>query len=154
MDENYEKQLEARIELELKGLPDLHAPATLRSKVMLRLERSAELAWYRRPLQDWPIGWQAACLTLFLGTVAVLCLGLWALPQTPEFTLLAHQATGWLGSLEMICNVLALVGNALIVAAKGMGTIFLVSLLAAGALGWGACLGLGTMAVRLALARR
>ncbi len=154
MNSNYEKQLEARIDRELKRLPDLEAPARLSSKVMLLLERRATMPWYRQSLPHWPVGLQAACVALCLAIVAGFCFGLWKLPETHEYTLLTQQAAGWLSSLEVLWNALTVLGNALSLAAKQMGTTFLIAVVAVGALAWTACLGLGTMAVRLALARR
>ena len=60
MNSEYEKRLEAEIERELKGLPELTAPGTLVSRVMAAIEQRADRPWYRQPWQAWPVALRAA----------------------------------------------------------------------------------------------
>ena len=55
MSAEYEKQLEAAIKRELKGLPDLPAPRTLMTRVLTAIENQSRLPWYRHPWQTWPV---------------------------------------------------------------------------------------------------
>jgi hypothetical protein len=151
---DYEAKLEAEIELELQGLPELAAPATLVPRVMAALACAAAVRWYRRPWENWPLAARAAAFALLLAVFGGLCLGSRQAIQSAGFTL----ATGKLGELtssfDTAQSALNAIAVACILAIRQLGTGFLVGLCAAVALGYALCLGLGTLCVRLAFARR
>jgi hypothetical protein len=69
-------------------------------------------------------------------------------------SIISRQAAGWFSGLTTLWNALnALVGT-LAQAVQQLGRGFLIGALAAVALAWAMCLGVGTACVRLAFARR
>src|SRR5437764_13255978 len=66
-----DKKLELQIDRQLKGLPELDAPAGLVPRVMAALAARAALPWYRQSWSQWPVAmrWSsfAALLALFGG---------------------------------------------------------------------------------------
>src|SRR6266571_5146207 len=73
----YEKQLEAAVDRELKALPELPAPANLVSRVMAAIAARANLPWYHQSWQTWSVGLRAAALVLLLAFFGGLCFGTW-----------------------------------------------------------------------------
>lgn len=154
MNPDYEKQLEAAIDRELKGLGDLPAPATLVSRVMRTLEQRAALPWYRRAWQTWPMVWQAASLTAMLVVFGGICFGVVELSQAASTTAPAHQVGGWLASVGAVFKTLGVLAEAVVLAVRHLGLVLLIGCTVGIALAYAACLGLGTAWMRLALARR
>ena len=154
MNSEYEEKLAAEIDRELKALPALKAPPTLLRRVMAALEVRQRLPWYRQAWSAWPVPLRAAALIILVSFFASLCLGVWKLPETEGYMTASRHAAGWLAGLTTLWNALnALVATfANIVQRLGQG--FLIGALAAAALAWAMCLGLGTACVRLACARR
>ena len=65
---DYEKQLEAVVDRELKGLRELTAPEALMSRIAAAIEQRS--IWYQRPWPMWPLGIQAASLLLLIEMTA------------------------------------------------------------------------------------
>lgn len=154
MKPEYEKQLEREIDRELKALPELPAPPGLTARVRLTIERRAEQAWYRQPWQMWSTALRAASLALLLVLFAGLCLlGVW-LGHSDILVGAAGRLSPLLASVSAGGNALNALWGAGVLAVKQVGTGLLWAGAVALVIGYGMCLGLGTMCVRLALARR
>ena len=154
MNSEHEERLAAEIDRELKALPELKAPSTLLGRVMRAIEVRQRLPWYRQAWSAWPVPLRAAALLILVSFFASLCLGVWKLPDTESYMTASRQAAGWFSGLTTLWNALnALVGT-LAQAVQQLGRGFLIGALAAVALAWAMCLGVGTACVRLALASR
>lgn len=152
MNPEYEKELAAEIDRELKGLPELSAPRTLAHRVMRAIGRTA-LPWYRRSWQRWPLGLQAATLGLLLALFGALCYGGWKLPETSSFDAARHQVHGWTAGAAAVWNTLSVLLGAVILAVKNLSTGFLAAGLMAVAFAYALSLGLGKVCLRLASVR-
>lgn len=154
MNPEYEKQLEAAVDRELKGLPELRAPEGLASRVMAAIDDQAGAAWHRQAWQTWPASVRWALLTLLLASFGALYFGTWELSHTPSFLAATHQAHGWFSTLDAVWNALAVVVSALGLVIKDLGNGVMFACLAALLFGYALLVGLGTVYVRLAFARR
>jgi hypothetical protein len=154
MQPEYERQLEAEIDRELKGLPELSAPHTLVSRVMSEIEGRAEVAWYCQPWQMWPAAVRIGSLVILLVLFGGLCLAGQRLAHGETFISAAHRLGHWLSGVSALGNAVSVLLSAAVLAVKQIGTGFIVAALAALAIGYAMCLGLGTACVRLAFARR
>ena len=154
MNPQYERELEAEIARELKGLPQLPAPHTLVSRVMLAIEGRANVAWYRLPWQMWPVALRLGSLVILLALFGGLCFAAGRLTQGEAFVGAAHNLGQWLAGISALGNAVGVLLDAAALAVKQLGTGFIVAALLAVAAGYAMCLGLGTVCVRLALARR
>lgn len=154
MNPDYERQLETRIDRELKQLGELSAPATLAPRVIRVIEQRTARLWYRCSWQTWPLGLQAASLAALLAMFGGLCWGVWELTRAGAVTAGAQKFAGEFAGLDMIWRTLGVLGNALMLSVQNLETGFIVGgvmvLLAA----YATCVGLGTVCVRLAMARR
>ena len=56
--------LERLVDRELQRLPAPRAPETLLPRVMAAVDAAARRPWYTRAWFTWPLGWQAASVTL------------------------------------------------------------------------------------------
>jgi len=154
MREEYEKRLEADIDRELKGLPELIAPHTLVLRVMAAIEKRLNLPWYRRSWQMWPVGLQVISMGVLLAVFGGICFGTWKLTQLESFSSAMQQAGGWFSGIKALGHAAYVVFNAGILMMKHLGTGFIIACAVALALGYAACVSLGTLYVRLGLARR
>ena len=154
MNSQYPERLAAGIDQELKSLPELQAPSTLIPRVSAAIEQRRSAPWYRQPWHAWPVLMRAAALVILAVFFASLCFGAWRLPDTENYLAATRHAAGWLSGLTSLWNALnALIGT-LAQAVQQLGRGFLLGCLAAVALAWAMCLGLGTVCVRLVLARQ
>ena len=154
MNHDYEKQLEAAIDRELKGLGELPAPATLGSRVMRAVEQRAALPWYRRAWQTWPMPMQAVSLTALVVVFGGISYGVVELFQVASATSSAHQVGGWFASIAALFKSVAVLGEALVLTTRHFGMAVLIGCVAGIVLAYAACFGLGAAWVRLAMARR
>jgi hypothetical protein len=154
MNSDYEKQLEARIDRELRRLPELAAPATLIPRVMAAIEGRAAVRWYRRPWLEWPLPARGVSFGLLLAVFGGVGFGIWALLGTPGFAAASGELAGLGSFIAMAQNTLNVVAGALVLGVKQLGTGFMIGVCAAVALGYVLCVGLSTLCVRLAFARR
>lgn len=151
MTPDYEKQLEAQIDAELKGLGELRAPATLAPRVMRLLEQRAMRPWYRQSWSNWPRGVQVASFASLALMFAGLCAGVWMLANGGAGQGIGSLLGGLSRNVELVFNMIDVVQGALVVAAQHFGTWFMVGCIAALAAVWTACIGLGTVFVRLGM---
>lgn len=154
MNENKNSQLEAAVDRELKALPNLRAPQTLLPRVMAVIEQRAGLPWYRRAWQTWPLPLQAVSMLVLLVAFAGLCLGSWQLVNAPAVASATSEASGWIRILSRTLSTLGVLVNALALAVRSLGPLVLFGIMMALLLGYAACVGFGTLYVRLAFARR
>ena len=154
MNENQNAQLEAAIDRELKALPHLSAPQTLLPRIMATLERRTVLPWYRRAWQTWPMPLQLSSLFVLLAVFGGLCFGSWELMHAPVVASATTEASGWLRLLNGLLNTLGVLAKALALAVESLGPLVIGGVVLAVLAGYAACLGFGTLYVRLAFARR
>jgi hypothetical protein len=154
MNPDYEKRLEARIDRELKELGEWQAPATLASRVMRAVERRAALPWYRRSWQTWPVGLQWASLAALLAMAGGLCFGAWNLAHSTAGTTGAREVAQGFAGLGVFWRTLNVLGGAAVLSVRHLGTGFIVGSVAVLLMAYAACVSLGTVYVRLAMARR
>ena len=154
MNPEFERKLEAEIDRALKSLPELPAPLTLAPRVRQMLEQRIRVPWHRRPWQSWPVTPRVASLAVLLAMFAGLCLGGWQLQRVHGYDLLGQEFAGFTAGLGRVWNVLDAIAGAFRLIVKGLSTPFLLACLGAFGFAWAACLGLGTLCVRLAFARR
>jgi hypothetical protein len=154
MNSDYERQLEAAVDRQLKQMPEWTAPATLAPRVLQAIQARAALAWYRRPLQNWPPAFQAVALVILLASFGGLCFGGWEILHAPVLSNLPHEIGQWFSGLSVIGNTCHAIAGALAAAAMKLGTGFMIGCVAALALGYAFFMAMGTVCVRLAAARR
>jgi hypothetical protein len=154
MNQDYEKQLAAEIDRELKALPELSAPRGLAARVMATIAQRATLPWYRRAWQTWPIALQTGALAFLLILLGATGFGFWELSQSPALSLGLQKLAVGLSPLFALFSALNALGTVLVLAVKQISTGLLLALVGSVALAWAACVGLGTVYVRLAFARR
>jgi hypothetical protein len=154
MNPECEEKLAAEIDRELKALPELKAPSTLLRRVMKTIEARRRLPWYQQSWSAWPAPLRVAALIVLASFFASLCVGVWRLPDTEGYMTASRQAAGWFAGLTTLWNALNALAGTLAHAVQQLGRGFLIGALAAVALAWAMCLGVGTACVRLVLARR
>jgi uncharacterized membrane protein len=154
MNPEYESKLEAAIDRELKGLPELTAPNSLSRRVMAAIERRATVPWYRTAWQNWPLSLRIPAMALLVVFFGALCFGVWKLPHTEVATVGAAKVSGWFSVFATLWNALNAVVGVFVLAFKQLGTGLIAAIVGAIVLAWVMCLGVGTACVRLAWARR
>jgi hypothetical protein len=150
---DYEQQLAERIDCEFKALPELQAPPALAGRILSAVARRAARPWYRRSWQAWPAPVQAASVPVLLALGGGLCWGVFALARAlaaaPAFQSLTANAAG----LRVIWRTLSVLGDAAILCCRQVGPGVCAGILAALFLAYAACIGLGTLSLRLAIVR-
>jgi hypothetical protein len=146
--------LENQIEQALKSLPELPAPPTLASSVMAEIQRREAQPWYRQAWQLWPTPLRIVSFAVLIAAFAGLCLGTWKIAQLEAFQAGLHRAGEWFAGANALWNALNALAGAVVLVAKHLGTGFTIACVLAVAVGYGLCLGLGTVYFRLGFARR
>jgi hypothetical protein len=154
MGSQYEQNLESEIDQALKSQPELQAPSTLIPRVSAAIAQRRISPWYRQPWHAWSVSMRAVALVILAGFFASLCLGVWRLPDTQSYLEAARHAAGWFSGLTTLWNALNALLSALAQAIQQLHRGILFGCLTAVALAWAMCLGLGTLCLRLVLARR
>jgi hypothetical protein len=149
-----EREWAAEIDRELKALPELAAPPSLVARVMSAIEHPVLVPWYRRAWQTWPAPLQAAAMLALLGMLGAVCFWGWELVRSPGLAAMGQDATRWFAGLNVLWAAVNALAGVLLLAVKQLNTAVLAGLLAIMALAWMACVGLGTVYIRLAFARR
>jgi hypothetical protein len=154
MDSDYEKRLEAEIDAVLKSLPEMSAPRLMSKRVLAAIERRAALPWYRQSWLAWPAAVQAISLALLLAMFGGLCLGTWELLHGATFAVALQKAGAFFAPVSVLWSALNTLMSAVVLVAKSIGTWWLVGGVAVVGLGYGMCVALGTVYLRVGLARR
>jgi len=150
----FEKQLESAIEQELRELPVLKASTNLTQRVMAEIARRAALPWYRQSWSHWPWPAQLAALVGSLALVGGLCYGTWYLPQTAVFAAVSQRVGGVTMQFGVLWNFVNVLFSAAVAVVKHLGLGFIIAAAVVAAVGYAVCVGVGTLYVRLAFARR
>jgi hypothetical protein len=151
MNPEYDNELEAQIDRELKSLGELRAPVTLAPRVLRAIEQRAARPWYQRAWQTWPAGLQAVSLVMLLAMFGGLCFGAWTLTHSGAGEAAMQEAGEWFSALDTISRTLTVLADAASLSVHQLGTGVIAGCLAVLIMAWIACVGLGTMCVRLAL---
>lgn len=146
--------LETLIHRELKALPHLRAPRSLAPRVMAALEARQHVPWYRQAWQNWPMPLQAASLVALLVAFAGLCVGGWQIAHLPAVVSATNTAGNWFGALNAVWRSVGVLVNAIATVFSSLGPWVVLACVLALLAGYATCVGLGTMYVRFALARR
>ena len=154
MNPDYEKQLEASVQRELSALGELQAPRGLTARVMGMIAQRAAVPWYRRAWQTWPAAWQAVSLVVLLAMFGGLCFGVVELSRVASGSAAGQQVSQWFAGFAVLWNAAGVLGDALSKAIQQLGMGVIVGFVLVLAVGYAACFGLGTVYVRLAMARR
>src|SRR5688572_23208712 len=154
MNPEHEKQLEACVQRELSALGELQAPRGLAARILGTIEQRAAVPWYRRAWQTWPMAWQAASLIVLLAMFGGLCFGVVELSRVASGSAAGQQVSQWFVGFGVLWNAAGVLVNALGKAIQQLGLGVIVGFVLALAVGYAACFGLGTVYVRLAMARR
>ena len=154
MNSDYDKLLEREIDRELKRLPNLQAPETLARRVMHVLGERAALPWYRQSWVAWPGPVRAVAFSLLAVMFAGLCIRTWQLTQLESVANAIHQVGGWFAGVGRVWNVVNVLISTALLVVKQLNTGLLIGCLAALAVGYAMCLGLGAVYLRLGMARR
>jgi len=154
MDPDYDRNLEPEIDRELKGLGELRAPDSLMRRVFAELELRAQVPWYRRRWQHWPVAWQCAVGALLLVVVGGLGFGAVQLLQMGSVTSALRQGEIWLSGFSAVGRAVAILLNAGVLLFKQLGAGLIAACLIATALLYAICVGLGSVCFRLAVTNR
>jgi hypothetical protein len=154
MNPEYEKRLEMELDRELKGLPDVTAPEDLSRRVMAAIEATTAPRWYRQSWQFWPTPVQVLSLGIMLLLFGALCFEVWKLKQYAAVSPMGQEVGVWFAWGSTWWNAVNTVFAALVLTVKQFGTWILLACFGALALAWALCLGLGTVYLRIAFARR
>jgi hypothetical protein len=146
--------LEQAVDRTLKRLPELSAPETLLLRVMAAIQARESLAWYRQPWQAWPAPLRSLSLTIMLGCFGGLCLAAWQLMQLEGVAALGREVGQLFAGVSAFLNVLGALLHSAVLVAKKLGTGVIVGCLLLVATAYTTCLGLGSVCVRLAMAKR
>jgi hypothetical protein len=154
MNDIHERQLESRLDRELRSLPLLKAPGTLSPRVMAAIAARQQAAWWRKSWLEWPSLARLLFLVLSASvTGAVITAGM-QLPVLSGLTgSLGQPVASALSWFEPYLGMLDSVANALWLVVKAVPVYFWWLGLAFTAVAYGTCIGLGTLGYRLALNR-
>jgi len=154
MNDEYDKQLEARVRRELSALGELEAPPEIARRVMRVIGRRAAAPWYRREWQSWPLELQAGSLAGLLAAFVFLCFGASRLAQFATLTPAAREVSGWFSLADAIWHAVNVLASALGLVFHSLSPAVVVGSAVMLLFCYAACLGLGTIYWRLAYARR
>lgn len=154
MDPQYAQRLEAEIDRQLKTLPELVAPRSLTPRIMAAIARRSSLPWYRQSWPAWPVPVRMSALAVSLALFGVFCYAGWECSQLPAFAVFTTKFAGVFSGIGSMWNTLSVLMTALLLAFKHLGHWFIFGSLAAVALAYAMCVGLGSVYLKVALARR
>jgi hypothetical protein len=154
MNNDYEKWLEREVDRELKGLPELNAPAGISSRVLQAIAGRSRLPWYRQSWPAWPPALRFASLALLVAMFGGLCFAGWRVSQLETFANGVGRVGNLFGSMSAIWSAVHVLTSTLALLLKQLGTGLMVGCLILIFAGYALCLGLGTVSFRMAFARR
>jgi predicted anti-sigma-YlaC factor YlaD len=154
MDSDYEKKLEAGIRRELNTLGELQVPPGLEARILHAIELRMAAPWYRREWTTWPQPLQIASMIALLIVFAGLSFGAWHFVQTPGFAAVSEKVGDALGCLGLFQRTFSVLVNSLGLVFASFGPGVLAGLAVVLVFAYAACVGLGTVYVRLAFVRR
>jgi hypothetical protein len=149
-----DQDLTQQFDRALKALPELQAPVPLPRRVLAAIHARETLPWHRQAWSTWPVPAQALALFLLTSLFAGICLGAYKLPDVAAVAALKHQLLACLSVINAAWGAASALVNAAFRVVHNWGTGPLIGCAVAAILGYLMCVGLGTVYVRLALARR
>lgn len=154
MDNTPQETLEQLIHRELSKLPERRAPETLIPRVFEQIQARQRKHWWRKPWTEWPTRIQMASLpimfALAVGAVAGFrVIGL-ALLGEPNL----QMAPGVLTLFAAAWEVVAAMGNAMLVLSRAVTHEWLLLGLFLPLTMYLVCVGLGTLCYRVAVQRK
>jgi hypothetical protein len=146
--------LEAEVGRRLKALPELAAPASLSTRVMAMIARRANLPWYRQSWPAWPVPVRILTLAISMALFGVLCFAGWEASQLPSVANGLEKVSSVSSIVGALWNALSLLLEALLLGIKHLGNGFIFGCLGIVTVAYGICVGLGSVYLKLAFARR
>ena len=150
MQPEFDPKLEAIIDQELRKLPDVAAPQTLAPRVMARIRAREKKPWWQRSLWNWPLAAQAAFLVIALAVVGLFTQS--GLMVDDSVRSYSQQVTEQANTLAALLDRFAPLLNAVVLLWEKAQPLLLYALVLALGL-YLACVGVGTMFVRVAIRR-
>ena len=154
MNAEYERKLEAVVRHELDGLGELEAPPEIARRVMRIIAQRTALPWYWREWQTWPLVLRIGSLAGLVAAFACPCYETSQLESFATLTPAAREVTGWFSQANAAWNAVNALANATELAFRSLGPAVLIGSTVLLLFCYAACLGLGTIYLRLAYARR
>ena len=151
---DYERRLEAEVDRRLKALPELAAPASLSTRVMAMIVQRANLPWYRQSWPAWPVPVRILTLAISLALFGTLCFAGWEASQLPSVANGLAKVSSVSSVVGAVWNALSLLLEALLLGIEHLGTWFVLGCLGIITVAYGTCVGLGSVYLKLAFARR
>lgn len=152
-EDQHSTEIVQEIDTALKALPALRAPAGLSVRVMAKI-RARELPWHRQAWIAWPMIARSAMLTVLTGLFASICLATYKMPGLPALQNFKSEVGSGFSSVSAVWQAAATILAAIPSVVKTIPTVWLATLAAAAALGYLACIGLGTLYFRVAFSER
>jgi len=154
MNPDYEKKLESAVDRALKAMPPLESPGSLLPRVMATLQKSHALPWYHQPWTMWSQPMRLASLGLLIAAVSALFYLGFEFSRLEGVAALGREVGSWFSGVSALISAVGVLLNAVILVAKHLGTGFIFGCVLALALGYGLCMGLGSLWFRVALYRK
>lgn len=154
MENNPQTNLEELIQRELSKLPERQAPQTLIPRVLAQIEARAHKRWWQCPWSYWPSSLKALSLPVMLGSAVGAVFGVslqWNLFFANSSLAPMTDKLEWLSS---VVDVLAALGNSVLVLGRAAGQQWLLLGLLVPVAMYLACVGLGTLCYRMACSNR
>ena len=149
------QELESLIHGELSQLGERQAPETLIPRVMEVIQaRSQKQQWWRNPWTDWPRALQIASLPVLAMNAALVTAALYVLWRFPGSTWSAPQLQEKFRFLSFMWEIVLTLGNALYLIGKDIGTHWILAAATVIGMMYLACIGIGTLFVRMVLPKR
>jgi hypothetical protein len=153
-DQNDCELLNAAVDRELKQLPELRAPETLIARVMSKIEQRELAAARNGSWLFWPLRWRIVSLSAFAMLFCAACFGMHWFLNAPFKISLVQQIDQNASSLGFVWNTLSVLADAVELALRRLDARFLMLSAALIGTAYFVCIGLGTMMVQTAIARR
>ena len=150
MQPEFDPKLEAILDQELRKLPDVPAPQTLAPRVMARIRAREKKPWWQQSWWNWPLAAQAAFLVIVLAIVGLFTQS--GLMVDDSVRSYSQQVTEQASTLSMLLDSFAPLLNAVGLLWQKAQPFLLYALVLALGL-YLACVGVGTMFVRVAIKR-
>jgi len=153
MSDQEHSELERAIHRELRGLPEVKAPETLVHRVMLAVHARERAPWWQRSWLTWPFGFQLCSLVVLLvsaGLVSYLVGAAWDGMGASSLWQRTVASFSWLQPFQEIGLALL---NAILLLARAVNQNLILAGAAVVTAAYLACVGLGTVCVRVAFQR-
>jgi signal transduction histidine kinase len=154
MEQNPQQALEELIHRELSKLGERPAPATLIPRVLAQIQARSRRHWWRCPWYQWPLALQVLSAPVLLAGMLAAVFGL---SVTWKFLMgYSDFGTVWdtLDSVLAGWDLVEVLGNAVFALGRYVGTQWLLVALTIPLAMYLACVGLGTLCYRMAVAKR